>query len=180
MTLKQKKVVASALENLWSKSKWEILAEAWYWPWIVKNPSIVFGSKSIVEAFKQAGITDSYLVGKHKEHLNARTICKKDTSYKRTEYKKDPNKIRAKIQKELDEDMPWARIVSFVECWVWWMNVQVRFSMPDYMIQWQALDKAYKILWAYAPEKEPAWLNLQINNIVWMTVEVVKVDKPSE
>lgn len=159
LTAKQKNVVEWTLKNMvekGGKTKWEILKEAGYSDAVQHNPSKIYGSKKIIEALNDIWINDSFLALKQKSHLNARKIEIKDTYYSWEEYEENPKKIKEEIEKELEEDMPWSRVIKLIPRITRKqdMYVSVRFSYPEYMVQDKALDKIYKLRWDYAPEKK--------------------------
>lgn len=129
------------------KSKGEILEKAWYSEAVISTPDKVFWSKAIINALEDAWLTDEFLSKKHLELIQAHTIAKMPF----------PAWTEPEImKKELEENVPWARYISFDpvinQDWDEYMRY-AKFSVPDRLTQDKALDKAYKIKWSYAPEK---------------------------
>ena len=147
LTPKQRKVVEKMVENGWN-TKGKILKDVWYSEAVQHNPSKVFESKWIIEAFEKAWITDEYLTKKNLEHLEAHIIWK--MSFPAW----TPVEV---IKKELEENIPWVRYITYEPDYNdEWEEVSrlAKFSMPNIKAQDSALDKAYKVKWAYAPEKK--------------------------
>lgn len=147
-------VVRNMAENGW-KTKGQMLKDAGYSKSTQEKPARVFDSKRVADALEEVLEVDNhYLAKKQKAHLEARKFDVFDTPFFWAEYLQDPKKIREKVQDILDEDMPWARVMSLHLKKIGEFDfLRAKISVPDVVAQDKAIDKVYKIRGEYAPEK---------------------------
>lgn len=121
----------------------KIMVESGYSPYTAKQPSDkLLQQKGVREALEDAGITSDFLAGVHKDLFFAETIQK-------TIFEKLIN---------ADSDLIVKMIESVNGCRVLFVNnsknqIEIIYTMPEWMIRKAAVELGYKITDSFAPQK---------------------------
>lgn len=164
-TIKQRKALKAALENGGNVSK--AMTQAGYSPAMAKNPQKLKESDGWKELMKKAGLDDTSLLKKSKQHLEARQFHQMmvDPLISDGEIKEVLEEAGGKFLKAVIVEVTYTTKKGEEKTFE---KKNVFYTMPDNLAQDRALDKLFRIRGAYAAgnENPGVMVPIQINNLL--------------